>query len=662
MERLVNEVLINSSCAETSNYRSSTGTNFGVNGIGYFESNGSKFPYREGIVISTGNAIDAMGPNIDIKTSGDEAWLGDNDLSAATGVSSLFNASYIEFDFVPKTNNISFNFLFASEEYSDAYQCTYSDVFAFILTDSSGFSTNLALVPESEDRVSATSIRPGVPNTCEASNNKYFGGINGDGSAISMTGKTKSLVAESLVNPGETYTIKLVIADNLDTALDSAVFLDGGSFSIDVSLGENRTVRTGNPLCDGEIFEMDATASGAAHYRWFRDGARLNHFDDLPIVSVTEDGIYEVEVEFSATCVSEGRVEIEFIAPPQIAEPPIDLNVCDFESEGQGLVDLSENTPRIVGGQDSSIYRVYYYRSMEDAENFENVIGIPGRYLMSEPTETIYARISSGRSCYEIASFTINLRQLDFSSTLQEEYILCLDGEGSPIEPRPQMDTGLSSTDYSFTWYHNSISTGNLIINEDQPFLIPSESGIYHVVAQNLLYNCEISLSTSVITSEPPTLFEVNILSDLFADNHSVSIDVEGPSEYMFSLDGFTFSENNVFPNLDPGGHIAYVQDSNECSILSKKFFIVDYPRFFTPNGDGINDTWKIVSLFEIENPEIIIFDRYGVIQHQFNNEMGWDGTTRGNKAPSTDYWFSLTYDTKEGTRKVFKSHFTLKR
>ncbi|MGW9686946.1 choice-of-anchor L domain-containing protein [Flagellimonas sp. 2504JD1-5] len=662
VERLVREVLVNSSCAETSNYRSSTGTAFGINGIGYFNANESKFAYKEGIVISSGSAKDAEGPNNDIKSSGDLEWLGDNDLSEVTRVASLFNASYIEFDFVPKTNSISFNFLFASEEYSEAYQCIYSDVFAFILTDSSGNSTNLALVPGSEDRVSATSIRPGVQDMCDARNRDFFGGINGLSSNISMTGKTKSLVAESEVNPGETYTIKLVIADNLDSQLDSAVFLEGGSFSIDVSLGDNRTVRNGNPLCEGEVFEMDATASGALHYRWFRNDIRLNHFDDLPIVSVTEGGVYEVEVEFSPTCISEGRVEIEYVAPPQIAESPIDLNVCDFQNEGQGFVDLTENTARIVGLQDPSIYRVYYYRSMEDAENFQNVIGVPAKYLMSQPTETIYARISSGRSCYEITSFNINLRQLDFSPTLQEEYVLCLDGSGNPIEPRPQLDTGLSIADYTFSWYHNSINEENLIVNEDQPFYIPSERGIYHVVIENRTFNCETSLATSVITSEPPSVFEVNVLSDLFADNHVVSIDVEGPSNYLYSLDGFTFSENNVFSNLDPGGHIAYVQDSNECSIVSKKFFIVDYPRFFTPNGDGVNDTWKIVSLFEIENPEITIFDRYGVIQHQFNNEMGWDGTLRGNKAPSTDYWFRLTYDNQEGIRKEFKSHFTLKR
>ncbi len=588
VERLVTEVLVDRNCAETSNYRSSTGIDYvvnGANGIGYFEFNGDNFPYREGIVISTGSAIDAVGPNngwnfeFNRDDPGRRWWSGDSDLATIAGLPSnlLHNASYIEFDFVPRGNNMSFNFLFASEEYAGNWQCTFSDVFAFILTDSNGVSSNLALVPGSQDLVSATSIRPGVPDSlgfstsCEASNEEYFAGINGDDSAISMTGNTTSLVAQSMVNPGETYTIKLVIADFRDSWYDSAVFLEAGSFSVDVSLGENRTVQNGNPLCQGDIFEIDATVSGEAHYRWFKDGVQLDLFDDLPIVSVNEEGVYEVEVEFSANCISEGRVEIEYIDP------------------------------------------------------------FP----------------------------------LDISSTLQEEYILCLDGEGNPFEPLPQMDTKLSSAEYSFDWYRDSVSTGNLMANADQPSLVPTEPGIYHVVVENLLYNCYLSLSATVTTSGPPTFFEVDILSDMFSNSHSVSINVEGPNEYMFSLDGLTFKEDNFFSNLAPGDdYIAYVQDEYECSVVSKGFYIVDYPRFFTPNGDGVNDTWKIVNLFEIENPEITIFDRFGAVQHQFNDEMGWewDGTVRGNEAPSSSYWFSLTYDTKDGVRKEFKGYFALKR
>ncbi|KQC31527.1 T9SS type B sorting domain-containing protein [Flagellimonas eckloniae] len=85
-------------------------------------------------------------------------------------------------------------------------------------------------------------------------------------------------------------------------------------------------------------------------------------------------------------------------------------------------------------------------------------------------------------------------------------------------------------------------------------------------------------------------------------------------------------------------------------------------PRFFTPNGDGINDTWKIDGLTEIQNPEITIYDRFGVIQQQFQGEVEWDGTRNGNQVLASDYWFKISYENTEGVPKEYKSHFTLKR
>ena len=662
VEELIRDVLINSSCATTSNYDSSTGDADMINGIGYFNSNGGRFSYREGIMISTGSATDAVGPNIDIKTSGTPAWPGDADLGRITSIGSLFNASYISFDFVPQTNRISFNFLFASEEYSDGFQCVYSDVFAFILTDSNGDATNLAIVPDSEDRVSATTIRPGVPNECSARNSNFFGGINGDTSAISMTGQTQSLVAESEVNPGETYNIKLVIADNLDSALDSAVFLEAGSFSIDVSLGDDRTVRSGNPLCIGETYTMDATSSGALAYRWYRNGIRLPLFDDMETVDVTQNGLYEVEVEFSASCISTGRVELEFISPPLIDQPPSDLNACDFDNDGSESIDLTVNSPGMLGTLDTSIYRVYYYTSLADAENFENVIGRPSQYNLSQAQETIFARVSSGESCYDIEPFNINLLQLNFTPSLEDSYLLCVDETGVPNGDLPVLDTGLSETDFQFIWYRDSIDPANIIPGATGSSYTANTPGDYFVEAQHLIYGCSTSFSTNVFSIEPPTSFEVEVLSDLFADNHVIEIQVEGNSEYRFAVDGGSFRDNPIFDNLAPGKHTAEVQDTYGCNITSQPFIIVDYPRFFTPNGDGINDTWQIVGIVEIRNPEITIFDRFGIIQHQIFGEQSWDGTRNGNQVPSSDYWFRLTYDNSEGIRKEYKSHFSLKR
>ncbi len=661
VEQLVSDILVNSNCAETSNYSSSTGIAQGIDGIGYFNNNNSRFQYDEGIVLSTGYATDSAGPNgIDQFSSGPTEWTGDTDLSFITGKPILFNASYIQFDFVPRTNSISFNFLFASEEYDLDYQCIYSDVFAFILTGPDGVSTNLAVIPDTEDEVSATSIRPGIPDVCGPENVDYFFGVNGANSPISQHGQTISLTARSEVTPLANYTIKLVIADNLDSELDSAVFLEAGSFSIDVSLGENRTVAGGNPLCDGETVLLNAFSQGALEYIWYRDGVEMVAERNEPIIPVVDDGVYSVEVVFSVNCVSNGEIVLEYIVPPVIAEEPVNLTACDIDGDGIEIFDFSVNTERILGSQDPNIYRVYYFTTQEDAENFENQISRSTAYQSQEPNEVIYARVSSRESCYEVTSFEIDIRDIDFVSELEEQYTLCLDEQGNPKMPYPVLDTGLSANDYAFQWYSDVVSDETLISGATEPSYTPFQEGRYVVLVSISAVGCEVPISTMVNTSSPPESVEVSLVSELFAEEAVVEILVEGSGQYLFSMDDGPSQESNRFVGLSPGQHTVTVVDDIGCNQIDREFFIVDYPRFFTPNADGSNDTWSIIGLDQIESPEITVHDRYGKLLYQFL-DSSWDGTFNGRPLPSSDYWFRISY-VLDGRRKEYKGHFSLKR
>ncbi|HLA54746.1 MAG TPA: T9SS type B sorting domain-containing protein, partial [Flavobacterium sp.] len=89
---------------------------------------------------------------------------------------------------------------------------------------------------------------------------------------------------------------------------------------------------------------------------------------------------------------------------------------------------------------------------------------------------------------------------------------------------------------------------------------------------------------------------------------------------------------------------------------------IIDYPPYFTPNGDGVHDTWNIWSLRDQPSTKIYIFDRYGKFLKQISPEgLGWDGTFNGKPLPSTDYWFTVYYP-ETGKTTEFKAHFSLKR
>ena len=238
-EQLISDILINNSCITVSNVTSSTGTNFGsTNGIGFFTNVNSSFPLNSGIVLSTGNVLNIGGPNTSILSDGLPQWTGDTDLeniiSAFTGQPMTSrNATKLEFDFMSLNEFMSFNFLFASEEYG-YFQCQFSDAFAFLLTDLvSGVTTNLAVVPGTTTPISVVTIRDDAYNIgCPSANENYFAQYNDYfTSAINFNGQTVPMTASATILPNHPYHIKLVVADRGDTLLDSAVFIEAGSFS-----------------------------------------------------------------------------------------------------------------------------------------------------------------------------------------------------------------------------------------------------------------------------------------------------------------------------------------------------------------------------------------------------------------------------------------------
>src|SRR5690606_18055523 len=274
------DVLINSPCAQVSNITYSTGTNYGqANGIGYFSGNGIGFPFENGLIMTTGDASEASGPNNTAMGEGTSAWLGDDELNDAVGITVTNNATIIEFDFVPLSDEISFDFLMASEEYNGAdggsFECTFSDAFAFLLTDSNGNTTNLAVLPNTTTPILVTNIHPDNPG-CDAINEQYFGGYVPDGlPPISFDGRTTVFTAQSPVTVGANYHIKLVIADEGDSNFDSGVYLKAGSFNIgEVELGADITIAAGTAVCDGDAIVLDTGAANVYH-TWYYGGFEI---------------------------------------------------------------------------------------------------------------------------------------------------------------------------------------------------------------------------------------------------------------------------------------------------------------------------------------------------------------------------------------------------
>ena len=190
-QQLVKNFLISSTCATVSNFVVSGGDfGTGEQSFGYFNAGSSGFPFAEGIVLSTSRSISTQGPNDSLLSEDAGNWFGDADLEQALGITNTSNATVLEFDFTPVTSQISFDYIFASEEYHDAAPCNYSDGFAFLLKEfgSSGNYQNLALIPNTTIPVKVTTVHPLITagNGCPAQNEAYFGSYNSSVSATNF--------------------------------------------------------------------------------------------------------------------------------------------------------------------------------------------------------------------------------------------------------------------------------------------------------------------------------------------------------------------------------------------------------------------------------------------------------------------------------------------
>ncbi len=154
------------------------------------------------------------------------------------------------------------------------------------------------------------------------------------------------------------------------------------------------------------------------------------------------------------------------------------------------------------------------------------------------------------------------------------------------------------------------------------------------------------------------------IVSEPFSSNSTITIIPNSPGNYLYQLDFGPQQTANVFENVSSGFHSVQVTDENGCAglVVKDDILVIDYPKFFTPNGDDFNDTWNINDLFLEPDSKIDIYDRYGKLLKQILPfQAGWDGTYNGREMAAGDYWFVVEFK-YNNARRQFKTHFALKR
>jgi len=185
---------------------------------------------NSGILLTSGTAAGAVGPNNQDGYTGVNSLPGDSDLNGLIPGYSTHDATVLQFDFQSTGGNLYFNYVFASDEYNEYTNSSFNDVFAFFLD-----GVNIALIPGTSTPVSINNVNGGNPYGSGASNPAYFNNNDlSDGGPffdLQYDGFTDVFTAQALGIGAGTHHIKLAIADAGDYILDSGVFIQGGSFS-----------------------------------------------------------------------------------------------------------------------------------------------------------------------------------------------------------------------------------------------------------------------------------------------------------------------------------------------------------------------------------------------------------------------------------------------
>ena len=664
---LVQLLFNNSGCASISNFSVS-----GNNSYASFNKNGSNFSFENGIVLSTGFINNVPGPNNSLSDDNLGTPL-DNDMNSH--FSDTYDTTILEFDFVPLTNYISFEYIFASEEYqeNDSNTCDYSDVFAFLIKANSETSyTNIAVIPNTNIPVQVTTVHPDVTNSCQAENEEYFGSWNSPSDPnipINFNGQTAILKAESNVIVGETYHIKLIIADHTNYRYDSAVFLKAGSFTVGTDLGIDLSRVTNNPLCGNETITLDCGYPAATQYQWYKDNVPYD--GNFTIIggannqtyTVTSEGKYKVEVDLGNGCVSEGQIIIEYDSLPVVTDT--NLIGCNDDFTDFYTFDLSDAVSEITNN-DTSLFVENYYHLFNDAENQNGAITNFDNYTNQVINEEIFVRIENQSGCASIAKITLNV--FNNPKILGDEDIYyCLNTYPSPIT----LDSGLligNPNDFQYTWLFEDGVNPIINLNNNFPTLDIIKKGVYTVEIESL-DGCIVSRKITVTNSDTATITNIIVSETLIRTRVSIKIEVTGEGDYEYAVDNYNFQDSPIFNGLLYGYHIITVKDKNGClPNAQKEFTILQYPKFFTPNNDGRYDYWNLnntnsllVHYNSISN--ITIYDRFGKVMAIIDPKSnGWNGFYNGKIVFPEDYWFSVDLIDFKGkvTKKI--GHFSLVR
>jgi len=384
--------------------------------------------------------------------------------------------------------------------------------------------------------------------------------------------------------------------------------------------------------------------------KFYTDATRTQEIDGSSYFNTQNPQIIYTEINDNNTgCISNSELTIQVSTTNSNNAL---LVLCDDDGVEDGLQTFNLNNAenQITNGLPMGL-SISYFETYEDA--LLEINNLETSYSNTNPySQTIYARVENINNCYGISEVTLTVNELPNIET-ENLRLYCLNTFPEPIALNAGLINDLP-TNYSYNW-----TTG------ENTFQIEINTiGNYSVTVTNA-NGCSKNRTITVEPSNTASFESIEIID--VTQNNTITVLVSGEGIYEYRLldeDGIVFKpyqEDNIFENVSPGIYTVAVRDiKNDCGIVNDKVSVIGFPKFFTPNNDGFNDTWQVYgvsSMFQT-NSKIFIYNRYGKLLEQITPmSNGWDGTYNGEILPADDYWFSVQLE--DGRN--FKSHFSLK-
>ncbi|GLB53389.1 hypothetical protein NBRC110019_24300 [Neptunitalea chrysea] len=378
-------------------------------------------------------------------------------------------------------------------------------------------------------------------------------------------------------------------------------------------------------------------------------------YDPTSFTNALQNEVYAT-VENNAGCYAIATIEL-VVSTSQIPDDyTATLTTCDSNADGDDTngmeyFNLSSITTDVLSlFSNASDLEVTYYTNESDALLELNAVSATN-YLNSTPYEDwLYIRIdnTTNNSCFGLQKCVqLLVEPLPFFEVTSPQEI-CLND--LPYTISVENPSGA----YQYEWYNPS---GELVSSNSTANA--TTEGAYTVTATTYTTSaCTSSQTITLVGSDAATIEGVAVIDA--TSNNTITIIATGPGDYVYSLDGLTYQESPIFENLEGGSYTVYVKDLNGCGITTDEACVIAFPNYFTPNGDGVNDTWKALNVPSdcVSDSYVTIFDRYGKLLARLRLSDGWSGSYGDYPMPSDDYWYTVELDNNRSVQ----GHFALKR